>query len=297
MSLPFIFFACGQYTEAEKSLGKNIVKLVKTVGGMDAFFAEDVQDLNSLDSNILGALHDCAGFITVMHPRGRIVRPDGTEHVRASVWIEQELAVATYIHRVEGRSLPVIAFRHESVGLEGIRDLLHLNPIKFTDESEILEALSERLLQWKSLSPTGIRVELQSGIRIQRQDHWIRPLKVYLVNESSQRITEFDGKIRVPTGILKHWSSNYDGEDKSDDARYRCFRLSETNRGPVQPHETRTLYSLEYCTQCAVEDAGGVPALVSQATVEATVWIDGREYKERKTIQQLAEDAEARGQA
>jgi hypothetical protein len=42
--------------------------------------------------------------------------------------------------------------------------------------------------------------------------------------------------------------------------------------------------------------AGGIEPLVSQATVEARVWIDGREYTDEKTIQQLAEEAEARGQ-
>src|SRR5438309_5153497 len=91
MSKPFIFVSCGQHSESEKSLGRSIVKMVKTTAGMDAFFAEEVQDLNGLDSNILGALHDCAALITVMHPRGNIVRPDNSTHTRASVWIEQEI--------------------------------------------------------------------------------------------------------------------------------------------------------------------------------------------------------------
>ena len=115
MSEPFIFVSCGQYTKTEKSLSRKIAKLVKDISGLDAFFAEDVQDLSGLESNILDALHNCARFITVMHPRGRIVRPNGTDHVRASVWIEQELAIATYIQRMEKRPLPVIAFVHESV--------------------------------------------------------------------------------------------------------------------------------------------------------------------------------------
>jgi hypothetical protein len=42
------------------------------------------------------------------------------------VWIEQEIAIATYIQRIEKRTLPIIAFKHESVGRERIRDLLHL---------------------------------------------------------------------------------------------------------------------------------------------------------------------------
>ena len=71
---PFIFVSCRQFTEAEKHLGNQIVQLVKEITGLEAFFAEDVQDLNGLDSNLLGALSECAAFITVMHPRGEIAR-------------------------------------------------------------------------------------------------------------------------------------------------------------------------------------------------------------------------------
>jgi hypothetical protein len=151
MKEPFIFISCGQYTEAEKSLGKDICKVVQSITGLGAFFAEQVQDLNGLDSNILAALRDCTGFIAVLHPRGVIQRPDGSKHIRASVWIEQEIAVATYIQRLTQKSLPVIAFCHESVGREGIRELLHLNPITFTENADVLAALPQRLEHWKKL--------------------------------------------------------------------------------------------------------------------------------------------------
>ena len=66
----------GNLPNLRKSLGKAMVKVIKSITGRDAFFAEEVQDLNGLDSNILAALRDCSGFITVLHPRGTIVRPD-----------------------------------------------------------------------------------------------------------------------------------------------------------------------------------------------------------------------------
>lgn len=165
MDKPFIFVSCGQWTEAEKSLGKAVVKAVKHITGLDAFFAEQVQDLNGLDSNILSALRECAAFITIMHPRGEIKRPDGSTHVRASVWIEQEIAIAAYICRMEERTLPVIAFIHKSVGREGIRDLLHLNPIPFADEREVLEALPARMQAWKLLPP-GASATTQARDRV-----------------------------------------------------------------------------------------------------------------------------------
>jgi len=87
-----IFISCGQSTMAEKTLGKQIVEMVRAHTSLEPFFAEGVQDLNGLDSNILEALHGCVAFITVLHPRGEIRRPDGSVLVRASVWIEQEIA-------------------------------------------------------------------------------------------------------------------------------------------------------------------------------------------------------------
>src|SRR6185437_4721221 len=116
---PFIFVSCGQYTQEEKRLGKQITEMVKDDTGLDAFFAENVQNLSGLDESILVALHNCAAFIVVLHARGTIERPDGPSLVRASVWIEQEIAIATYIERVEKRVLPIIAFKHASVGREG----------------------------------------------------------------------------------------------------------------------------------------------------------------------------------
>ena len=292
MTKPFIFVSCGQFTEAEKRLGKQIVNLVKTVTGLDAFFAEEVQDLNGLDSNILTALRECAGFITVMHPRGKIVRPGGSEHVRASVWIEQEIAIATYIQRVERRELPVIAFVHQDVGREGIRELLHLNPEPFVGESDVLAALPERLLKWKNLLVSGRRVELRSVSAGLQDGHPISQLEVMIVNDSNKSIDRLNGMVRVPAAILKHWSATYPLEVKSGDPNFRCFRFDEKNFGSTPPHDTRRLITLSYCTKCAL-GPGELPLVVAQATVEVKMWIQGREYAAQNTIEGLAKDREA----
>lgn len=230
-----------------------------------------------------------------MHPRGKIVRPDGSEHVRASVWIEQEIAIATYIQRVEKRKLPVAAFIHQSVGYEGIRNLLHLNPTYFTDESEVLAGLRERLLDWRGLAVTDLRVQLRSGKPTYQDAHPIRRLEVTLVNDTNQPINKLNGMIRLPAGILSHWSAVYPSEAHSDDPRYRCFRFDEVQSGSIPPHDSRLLISIDYCAKCALPGAGGMAALVAEATVDATLWIDGREYSAQKSIKELSQDADAAG--
>jgi hypothetical protein len=297
MGKPTIFISCGQFTDAEKRLGTLVAKMVRTLTDYEPFFAEDVQDLNGLDANILGALRDCVAFITVLHPRGNIKRPDGSVVTRASVWIEQEIAIATYIRRMEKRELPIIAFKHVSVTREGIRDLLHLNPIEFTDESEVLAALPERLAGWKSLRPSGIELQLSTIKNCEHANHVLRTLVVTLVNETSQRVTEYDCEIRIPVGLLKHRNEKSLSEVKSNEPNRRCFRIDETARGSakprvVMPHDKRVLMTFDYCTQCALDDCRGIAALVAEAIIEAKVWIEGREYSTAKTVQELAEDAE-----
>jgi hypothetical protein len=154
-----IFISCGQHAPEEKQLGFQIVELVKSAG-FDPFFAEAVHDLGGLDRNIFDALHACVAFITVLHPRGAIMRPDNSVLIRASVWIEQEIAIAAYIQYVDKRPLQVIAFRHASVGREGVRDFVQLNPIEFKDESEVLGALPELL---RKLKPIAERPAAQSS--------------------------------------------------------------------------------------------------------------------------------------
>ena len=298
MNKPLIFISCGQYTDAEKHLGKAIVKMVEEVTEMEAFFAEDVQNLNGLDSNILNALRDCVAFITVMHPRGKINRLDGSSHIRASVWIEQEIAIATYIQRVEHRALPVIAFIHESVGREGIRDLLHLNPITFRHESEVIDALAERLRPWKTLTPSGIRIQLQASARSYQDGHQTRQLNAVLINNSPKRITNYNCVLRVPAGLLTHWSSAYVAEVRSDAPGYRCFATDENSRGVIAPLVTETLISVPSCTQCAANHTGEAAtiagAFVSESLIETKLWIDEKEYRDAKTVNELSQEAEAK---
>jgi hypothetical protein len=289
-----VFISCGQFTDAEKQLGKDVAAMVKKLTGFEPFFAEEVQDLNGLDSNILGALRDCVGFITVLHPRGTITRPDKSVQVRASVWIEQEIAIATYIQRVENRSLPIIAFKHVLVSREGIRDLLHLNPIEFTNEAEVLAALPGRLEKWRSLKSSGVEIKLESSSTAQSDGHVIRRLEVILVNDTNERITQYDCTVRLPAGILKHWGATYMMEVKKGDPSWRYFRFTETHNPPPQPRDRSVLISFDYCTRCAHDASMQVPGQVASSIVEATIWINGREYSDSKTIQELAEDAERR---
>ena len=84
-----------------------------------AYFAENQSSLEGLTQNILAALDDAVGLITIMHPSGSIIFPGEHQEIRASVCIKQEIAIATYISQILKRPLKIAAYIHNSIRREG----------------------------------------------------------------------------------------------------------------------------------------------------------------------------------
>jgi len=291
MSKPVVFISCGQYTNAEIALGEEIARIVKATKGVDAFFAQQQSDLNGLHDNILRAIKNCVGFIAVMHPRGTVDRPNQPPVTRASVWIEQEIGIAAYIQFTEKNALPVVAFIHESINLEGIRTLLQLNPTRFTHDEEVLAALPQLLKTWK-LEAGDLRVELESSHTRGWEGHQQFRLEVFLVNNTSRRIVEYDTWFKIPTRLLGHSSPYYPYEVTSPDPSWRAFRFNQLNTGGmISPQSGRSpLTNIEYCLTCGQNDASDSTGSVDSVyddIIEAKVWIEGQEYSIKKTLGEL----------
>ena len=104
---PLVFISCGQFSNEERSLGKSVENLVLELTGLDAYFAENQNSLRDLSENVFDSLKRATGFIAIMHHRGRVTTPSGA-HMRGSVWIEQEIAIAAFLRFLTGRDIPVI---------------------------------------------------------------------------------------------------------------------------------------------------------------------------------------------
>lgn len=288
---PFIFLSCGQSTDAERELGTRVAESVRSITGADVFYAQEVRDLNGLDANILNALKNCSALIAIIHPRGIISRPDGSRIIRASVWIEQEIAIATYIQRTDNRPMPVIAFIHRSVGREGLRDLIHLNPTEFSEDAEVFDALPARLRLLGKLTPRGVSVFLGSENRRRQEEHNIRTLVVRMRNDTNQRISDVDCLIQLPAGILAHWSTSYSAEVKSELPGQRWFR---PHPGAIPPRSGVELFRIDYCSACAARHDGLsgdiASAIVGGKEILATVWISNIEHRAVRTVAELSED-------
>lgn len=189
-----IFISCGQVTNAEKALGKEVCDLVRQLTPHEPYFAENQNSLEALTKNILGSLDDAVGLVAIMHPRGVVTFPDDHQEVRGSVWIEQEIAIAAYITQILRRPLKIASYIHRNVRREGMRDQLLLNAVMFTDDSEILNHLRDVLPKWKDLPPS-LKISVPLKVRITLKRGHVSNFMIEYSNDEDEPI--FIRKVRL----------------------------------------------------------------------------------------------------
>ena len=235
-----IFVSCGQRTNEERELGRKICEVIDEHPAFCAYFADLQSNLRGLNENILDALGSCAGLVAVMHPRGTVSFSDGQDLVRASVWVEQEIAIAAYIQRTRKEQLHVAPYAHKTVGREGLRELLQLNPVLFSEASEVLTHLRQALQSWHSVKPLTTlpsrgQVASANLNAVRGNTPQLRTANVFLSveNVGRGRIREYSATISVPADALTFTSAVYPSEVKAHIDGYRSFRHTERNQGGV----------------------------------------------------------------
>jgi len=232
MSKPHIFVSCGQRTDEEKRLGEAICQTIRDHGVFDCFFAEAQHNLNGLHENIFDALTKSDGFITVMHRRGNVsYGPNKNEPLdRASVWIEQEIAIAAYILRTAKNDLLTAAYIEKGVALEGLRVLLNLNPMEFTTNDQIITDLKTRLNTWHNSSERDSFGELQLEVFPGNEGGvQVKKLSPILTCKGS-RANEYSCTLEIPEPLLSFNTAFNMLEVKRRHAGYRRFQATEMTK-------------------------------------------------------------------
>ena len=142
-----VFISCGQFTDDERDLGKRACDLVRELTPFDGYFAQNQITLKALSENILTRLYESVGLIVIMHHRGKI---EGHEINRASVWVEQEVAMATLMEQVLRRPLHAALFVQHGITLEGLRKYIQFNANEFAKSEDVIAKLREILPTWKA---------------------------------------------------------------------------------------------------------------------------------------------------
>ena len=139
-----VFVSCGQLTEPEKALGREVARVVEA-HGMTPFFAQDVHSAGDLNSEVFRAIQTCDAFLAILQKRGTITFGSHSPAVRSSVWIQQEIAIFCYRMFLEQRSLPLRVYSERGIRREGVMEIAVVNPIEFDREDEVVTGVNSWL--------------------------------------------------------------------------------------------------------------------------------------------------------
>jgi hypothetical protein len=262
-----VFISCGQFTEEEKALGKEACELVKILTPFEGYFAENQTTLQALSENILRRLHESVGLIVIMHHRGKI---EGRDITRASVWIEQEVAIATLMEQILHRPLHVALFVQRGTAIEGIRQQLQLNAVPFITGEEVIARLREQLPLWKEPLYQGDeeRQKLADSVL----------LSIATSNGHDRNYTiqvENHSKVDVEVKCISLWSKNQTVR-VSDSQRVSKPVFLDKSRGMVPAERTIPIqFDAKEDVAYRLWQLAGSPRLERQNLAEKP-WLEGR---------------------
>jgi hypothetical protein len=137
-----VFISCGQQHPHEIELGKKVAAFVDSLPGFTAYLASSVTSLDALTNHILKRLNDCVAYIAILHDRGDVRYDEASKPFkRGSIWIEQEIAIASFLVQVSGKDILPLLYVQRGIQLEGLRKYIILNYEQFDSDSEVLDHL------------------------------------------------------------------------------------------------------------------------------------------------------------
>jgi hypothetical protein len=248
-----VFISCGQFTDEERQLGKRVCDLVTKNSSFEGYFAQNQTTLRTLSENVLRRLYESVGLVVIMHHRGKI---EGRDSFRASVWIEQEIAIATLMEQLLGRPLHVALFVQGGIAIEGIRQQIQLNPIEFTKNDEVIAMLGEILPTWtqplyvgdderqKTADSVMLSVKTDNGnnrnYTIQVENHSKQDVDIKCISLwSKNQIAKFSDNQRISRPAFRPENANWCIPaqrtipiqfDAQEDVAYRLWQLAGTPR-------------------------------------------------------------------
>lgn len=261
-----IFIACGQRENREKELGKRIVALIESRGNFKPFLAEVAHSFNALTSEIFENLNHCVGFIAILHRREKI---EESNIFRSSVWINQEIAIASFLRLRDKRDIPVRIFieskENTNVKTEGVLEYIMANSIPFSKDEEVVEKINE----WmdKTIFPTKKIAEdyllgSKSIIKLLPGDtgelHTYR-LDLEIANMGVKTVKDISLDFYFPEGIPINESSTnkfVKFDPKGDELdNYYGFRL-KNNISKILPGKSEQIYCFDFQVDHVVYHAG-----------------------------------------
>lgn len=184
-----------------------------------------------------------------MHHRGEVKTPSRT-HTRASVWIEQEIAIISFLQATRAQEMPIAAYAQEGIYREGLRDKIMFNPTPFATSAEVLADLRKMLPTWKAQRPNKPRVHVAINYEY---DHGSDGLvhtyhtNITMRNDGAKAIRNYVAVLRFPRPFVMP-TVTYQNEVKGHPRRdpNRLFREEEKDGDALLPGDTRRILNVTY---------------------------------------------------
>lgn len=136
-----IFLSCGQASEEERKVAKEIKDwLEDPTQGFKVYIAIEAQSINDINNEIIQNLEDSDYFIFIDFKREQVIKPNGKEIFRGSLFTNQELALAYWLDFEKALFL-----QQEGIELEGMSRYLLSNAEKFVELNEILAKVKTQI--------------------------------------------------------------------------------------------------------------------------------------------------------
>jgi hypothetical protein len=247
-----VFISCGQCSRDEIELGQKLKSLVEEHTPFEGYFAQNQTTLDGLSRDVFGALNPCAGFVAVMHSRGNVATPDGS-HVRASVWIEQEIAIAAFLAQAQGRRIPTAIYIQEGIKREGVREqLLLTGALEFRVSEEVRGDFEAQVVNGK-FAPARVQqakaVELSLGyekINTSVKPHRYR-LKMQITNTGTERLDNYWIELEFPKPPLGDYPRDWNEERQRATDTHRFFRATRDALGvDLYPNDPIPAMPIDY---------------------------------------------------
>jgi len=258
----------------EIRLGKELYSIVHSDGRYEPYFAENQSSLDGVTQNILFKLTNAAAFVAVLHPRGDVHVPDSSaaggmrQFHRASVWIEQEIAVLAAQSQAQGRNIPVQVYSKRGVVREGLRSYVMTNPVEFNHEAEVIEHFRTLLPTWAlSVRAKGVCILPVITRVVDDRDPTFFTLRLALRNVGDERATDGRLGITFPLKFIRH--SHIAAEKRRTNSHIEFEMSRDWFAGQklfdqLYPGDTtRVLHELWYWV-----DDGRVPTLADALEIE-----------------------------
>jgi hypothetical protein len=246
-----VFISCGQYREEEIALGRALAETISEFTAFEGYFAQNQTSLDGLSRHIFRALSLASGFVAVMHHRGEVETLNGRQ-VRASVWIEQEIAIAAFLRQTMDRDLPVVVYIQKGIHREGVRDQLLLGAVEFETEAEVLKDFTKRLMDGtfvpkRPAQPKSVELHIDFKTVSRQQDYHAYQLGVFVKNTGTEPLTEYWLDLQFPRAVLDS-STTYAAEvpDRRTHNQMLLRCTHKQTRRELYPGDEIVLLTIDY---------------------------------------------------